>query len=64
MKVKFEFNYAQISTIHDALSDYLINLKDQCERLNKPDLFKESVAFELYCEFRKTIEEMEGNENK
>lgn len=60
MKVKFEFDYAQISTIHDSLCIYLENLKEQCDRFNKPDLWKESVAYDLYCDFNTIIEDIEN----
>lgn len=59
MKVKFDFSYAEISTIYDSLCKYLNDLVEECERFGKPVLYKESVAFNFYCQFREVLDEYE-----
>lgn len=57
-KYKFDLSYAEIDTIHNALSDYLDYLSVMIYRSGgSSDLIKETVAYNLYFKFRDFIDE-------
>lgn len=54
---KFELSYAEISTIHDALNDYLDKIKMMIEAVDgNEEMIKETVAYQLYFKFRDVLD--------
>ena len=62
MKIKFELTYAEVSIIHNALSDFIDKTKEIIEANNDDsNIIYDSVAWKLYAEFREVIDDINNS---
>lgn len=58
-KYKFMLSYGEVSTIHEALLLLSYYLKDECEKVDHPEFYEESVCYHLLNDFQDWLEEYE-----